>query len=71
MNIFVMMSVNPPYLCFGCALRFWFTFNYEKGYGYEIVVNIYDINYGSGGCADDCPTVKYELVKIVSKKIPK
>jgi hypothetical protein len=46
-------------------------FNYEKGYGYEIVVNIYDINYGSGGCADDCPTVKYELVKIVSKKIPK
>jgi hypothetical protein len=46
-------------------------FNYEKGYGYEIVVNIYDIDYGSAGCADDCPRVKYELVKIVSKRIPK
>jgi hypothetical protein len=46
-------------------------FNYEKGYGYEIVVNIYDIDYGSAGCEDDCPRVKYELVKIVSKKIPK
>lgn len=46
-------------------------FNYEKGYGYEIVVNVYDIDYGSAGCEDDCPRVKYELVKIVSKRIPK
>jgi hypothetical protein len=46
-------------------------FNYQKGKEYEIIVNIYDIDYGSAGCADDCPRVKYELVKIVSKKIPK
>jgi hypothetical protein len=44
-------------------------FKYEKGNEYKIIVNIYDIDYGSAGCADDCPSVKYELVKIVSKKI--
>lgn len=43
-------------------------FNYEKGKKYEIIVNIYDIDYGSFGCADDCPTIKYKLVKIVSQK---
>jgi hypothetical protein len=43
-------------------------FNYQKGKEYKIVVNIYDIDYGSAGCADDCPRVKYELVKIVSQK---
>jgi hypothetical protein len=43
-------------------------FNYQKGKEYEIIVNIYDIDYGSAGCADDCPRVKYELVKIVSQK---
>jgi hypothetical protein len=42
-------------------------FNYEKGNEYEIIVNIYDIDYGSAGCLDDCPQVKYELVKIVSQ----
>jgi hypothetical protein len=46
-------------------------FNYEKGKEYEIVVSIYDIDYGSAGCADDCPQVKYKLEKIVSQKIPK
>lgn len=44
-------------------------FNYEKGNEYEIIVNIYDIDYGSAGCVDDCPQVKYELVKIVSQKL--
>ncbi len=43
-------------------------FNYEKGKKYEIIVNIYDIDYGNVSCVDDCPTVKYKLVKIVSQK---
>ena len=46
-------------------------FNYEKGKEYEIVVSVYDIDYGSAGCVDDCPKVKYKLAKIVSQKIPK